>query len=370
MRALACRAVHIRTTIALSGAAAAAVLAFAAPAGAVAPMPVNQAPPEVQGPSPPQDGLTYTAKAGRWDGPPGMTVARQWLRCDAGGAACQPIAGATGASYVMGAADAGARIRVRETATCAVTSPACPQAASDSAPTATVLGDPNNEAAPQISGLAQVGQVLSASVGFWRSPSPLSFGYQWIRCDAAGSTCSNLPGATAADYRVLPADAGATLRVVVSASNSRPRSATAVSAQTLAIAAPPPVKKKKAARRGLRLLSPFPRIVIAGLVSRGGAELTEFTVRGPRGALVRVRCRGRGCPYKSRRVVMRQRRVRIHSLERAWGGGPVLEVTVTRRGFIGKFSRFRFRAANVPRRQDLCIAPGSAKPRRCPRSQP
>jgi hypothetical protein len=57
----------------------------------------------------------------------------------------------------------------------------------------------------------------------------------------------------------------------------------------------------------------------------------------------------------------------VPSLERVWAAGPVLEVTVTRRGFVGKFSRFRFRAGNVPRRQDLCLAPGAAKPTRCPR---
>jgi hypothetical protein len=42
-------------------------------------------------------------------------------------------------------------------------------------------------------------------------------------------------------------------------------------------------------------------------------------------------------------------------------------VTVTRRGFIGKFSRFRFRVGKVPRRQDRCLAFGARKPKRCPR---
>jgi hypothetical protein len=254
---------------------------------------------------------------------------------------------------------------VRETASCQVTTAVCQPAVSDSGPSGQILLDPNNEAAPQISGVAQAGQVLSASVGFWRSPAPLSFGYQWIRCDPAGSTCSNLPGAVGPDYRVLAPDRGATLRVVVTARNSRPRSATAVSAPTLRVAAAPAVKKGP--RRGARLLSPFPRIVIAGVITRGSAQLTEFTIRGPRGALVRVRCRGRNCPFKSKRLVMRKRRVRVRSLERVWPAGPVLEVTVTRRGFIGKFSRFRFRAGNAPRRQDLCIAPRAKKPRRCPR---
>jgi hypothetical protein len=168
------------------------------------------------------------------------------------------------------------------------------------------------------------------------------------------------------DYRLLAADKGATLRVVVTARNSRPRSGTAVSAPTLPVVAAPAVKK--APRRGLRLLSPFPRIVIAGVIVRGSARLTEFTIRGARGALVRLHCRGRHCPFKNKQLVMRKSRVRVRSLERGWRAGPVLEVTVIKSGFIGKFSRFRFRAGTVPRRQDLCIAPGAKKPRRCPRA--
>jgi hypothetical protein len=295
-----------------------------------------------------------------------VQIARQWLRCNAAGAACQAIAGATGTAYTLAAADAGARVRVRETASCQVTTPVCSPASSDSAPTATVLRDPLNEGAPQISGTAQVGQLLSASVGFWRSPAPLRFGYQWIRCDAAATACTQLPGATGAEFRPAAAEAGARLRVVVTASNSRPRSAEATSAPTGPVAAAPATKKKTKRKRGVRLLSPFPRIVIAGVVTRGAAQLTEFTIRGPRGALVKFRCVG-SCPFRTRRLRMRARRVRVRSLERRWRPGAVLEVTISRRGFIGKFSRFRFRAGNVPKRQDQCLAPGARKPRRCPR---
>jgi hypothetical protein len=355
----------VRKGLRIAVAAAAALLVLAGPAeGAFAPAPVSKGPPLIQGPSPPQDGLTLTTKPGQWDGPPGMTVSRQWLRCNSAGSVCTAISGATGTAYTLGAADVGGRVTVQEVARCQLTSPICQPQTSYSAPSGPILPDPSNQAAPQISGVAQVGQVLSASVGFWRSPAPLSFGYQWIRCNAAG-ICSNLPGAVGADYRLVAADKGATLRVVVTAHNARPRSGTAVSAPTLAVAAAPAAKKTP--RRGVRLLSPFPRIVIAGLLARGSAQLTEFTIRGPRGSLVRLHCRGRRCPFKSKRLVMRKSRVRVRSLERVWPAGPVLEVTVTKSGFIGKFSRFRFRSGNVPRRQDLCIAPGAKKPKRCPR---
>jgi len=151
---------------------------------------------------------------------------------------------------------------------------------------------------------------------------------------------------------------------VVTAANSRPSSAEAVSAPTAPVAAA--AKKKAKPKRGARLLSPFPRIIIAGVVSRGAAQLTEFTIRGPRGAQVNLRCKGRGCPFGTRRLRTRARRVRMRSLERRWRPGTVLEITIGRRGFIGKFSRFRFRAGNVPKRQDQCLPPGARKPRRCP----
>jgi hypothetical protein len=355
----------VRNGFRIAVAALAALLLLAGPAGAAfAPAPTNRVAPQLQGPSPPQDGLTLTAKPGQWDGPPGMTISREWVRCNTAGAACAVIPGATGTTYTLGAADSGSRVNVQETATCQITTPACRPQVAASAPTAPVLADPHNEGAPEISGVAQVGRVLSADVGFWRSPAPLSFSYQWIRCDRAG-TCANIAGAARADYRLVAADRDAALRVVVTAHNSRPRSGTAVSKPTLPVGAAPVAKKTP--RRAARLLSPFPRIVIAGLIARGSAQLTEFTIRGPRGALVRVRCRGRRCPFKSKRLVMRTSRVRVRSLERVWPAGPVLEVTVTKAGFIGKFSRFRFRASAAPRREDLCIAPGAKKPKRCPR---
>ncbi|MGN6188692.1 MAG: hypothetical protein ACTHOE_07315 [Conexibacter sp.] len=58
---------------------------------------------------------TLVADAGQWDGAP-TTFDHRWLRCDADGAACTPIAGATGAAYGLTAADAYHRVRVEVTA--------------------------------------------------------------------------------------------------------------------------------------------------------------------------------------------------------------------------------------------------------------
>jgi hypothetical protein len=64
-----------------------------------------------------------------------------------------------------------------------------------------------------------VGATLTASTGAW-SGSPTSYGYQWSRCDSSGANCAALDGATAPSYGVAAADAGATVRVAVTASNS------------------------------------------------------------------------------------------------------------------------------------------------------
>lgn len=60
-------------------------------------------------------GTAYGVGSGSWSGLlPGLS--RQWQRCDASGAACVTIAGATGSSYTPVAADRGRRLRVRVSA--------------------------------------------------------------------------------------------------------------------------------------------------------------------------------------------------------------------------------------------------------------
>jgi hypothetical protein len=251
-------------------------------------------------------------------------------------------------------------VRVRVHANCNIPA-ACTPSTADSAQTGTVLPDPLNEGLPQISGLARENQLLAASAGFWRSVGALAFGYQWLRCDRAGDNCLNVQGTTTPEYRLTAADAGATVRVAVTARNSRDRGATAVSAQTA------PVSRFAPTRRGPRLLSPFPTVVVAGLVDGAGVRLTEFTVRGPRRAIVTIRCRGRGCPFRRTRRRLRTRRLRIRRLQRILRAGLILEVRVTQRGFVGKYTRLRIRKGRVPARVDRCLVPGARRPRRCPR---
>jgi hypothetical protein len=60
------------------------------------------------------EGATVTLDRGAWTGAASFT--HQWLRCNAAGGACVPIAGATGAHYRLTAADVGHKIRANVTA--------------------------------------------------------------------------------------------------------------------------------------------------------------------------------------------------------------------------------------------------------------
>lgn len=109
-------------TLALAGLLAAGLAAVAAigyaPGTATAAQaqyaPQNTAPPTITGT--PQQGQTLTATTGTWNGSP-TSFAYQWWRCNAQGAACAAIPGATAQTYVVQSADVGATLRVNVTAT-------------------------------------------------------------------------------------------------------------------------------------------------------------------------------------------------------------------------------------------------------------
>lgn len=178
----------------------------------------------------PAVGQTLTAATGTWKGSP-TSFAYQWQRCDAAGGACAGIPGATGETYVVAEADVGSTLRVTVTARNTVAS-----AAATSAPTSvvSVAGPPVNTSLPTISGTPQVGQTLTAGTGAWTG-NPTSFGFQWQRCTASGASCVDIPGATGGTYVLGSGDAGATIRVVVTATNAA-GSASAASTPTAAVA--------------------------------------------------------------------------------------------------------------------------------------
>src|SRR5262249_20804699 len=78
---------------------------------------------------------------------------------------------------------------------------------------------PENAIAPSISGEPFIGETLSARPGRWSGLPPLTYSYQWQRCDASGEGCIGIAEATEATYTLTETDSGATIKVVVTASN-------------------------------------------------------------------------------------------------------------------------------------------------------
>jgi hypothetical protein len=95
---------------ALTALAAVAGLAEAQPAVA----PSNTENPSIVGT--PQDGQLLVARDGEWAGDNPMQFSYQWQRCDANGANCANIAGATAKVYRVATADVDRRLRVTVTA--------------------------------------------------------------------------------------------------------------------------------------------------------------------------------------------------------------------------------------------------------------
>jgi fibronectin type 3 domain-containing protein len=197
----------------------------------VAAAPVVSAVPTISGTA--KDGQTLTSTTGTWSGTPTITYARQWNRCNSGGTGCVAIPGATATTYVVTPADIGSKLNVTVTA-----SNAAGSASSSSVVTALVTGAaPVNTALPTISGTAKEGQLLSATTGTWTGTATITYAYQWQQCSPS---CTNISGATVATYRLVAAQVGKTIKVVVTATNGT-GSASATSAATATVTTGAPV---------------------------------------------------------------------------------------------------------------------------------
>jgi protocatechuate 3,4-dioxygenase beta subunit len=147
-------------------------------------------------------GHTLTATTAAW-APATVALKYQWLR------AGTAIAGATASTHKLVAADAGKTITVKVSGT----KSGFTTVAKTSAATAAIANVLTATPTPAISGTVKVGQTLAAKPGSW-SPAPVTLTYKWLRAGKA------IAGATTSTYKLVTADAGATLTVTVTGSKT------------------------------------------------------------------------------------------------------------------------------------------------------
>jgi len=191
--------------------------ALSAPTAVVASLgnaPANSKQPDPSGT--PKDGSTVSASSGTWTGAAPIAYAYQWQRCTPKSGVCTNISHPTGQTYKVVTADVGFMLRAAVTASNSIG-----KSTAFSNLTAIVAAKdqaPSNVTLPVIAGAPSVGQSLVAASGTWKGASGI-YAYQWLRCNASGGNCADLPGATGQSYTVTSGDTGSTLTVRVRASN-------------------------------------------------------------------------------------------------------------------------------------------------------
>lgn len=247
--------------------------------------------------------------------------------------------------------------------------------------------------APTISGTPRSGSTLVASAGQW-TPAGATAAYDWLRCGLAGAGCTPISRACGRNYTVTTADERHALRVRLTVTDSAGESASGISAFAGPVPERPYVDHVAAsdtctqvtptgsgrgtissgAQTGggttpapdtsLPFIDPFPVVRIAGRFQGQRTKLTRVTADAPRGARIRIACKGRGYPYRRRAVATKLLRVR--SLQRTYRPRATIEIRVTQSRQIGNYTRIRTRRGKAPERIDRCLMPGKTKPVKCP----
>jgi uncharacterized protein YukE len=177
-----------------------------------APGPVAATPPSIAGTL--QQGKQLTGNAGAWAGSGAISYAYQWYRCDAKGAKCSSVHGATRATYTQVAADVDHTVALTVRATDSTgTTPAYSSLAGLVAPTAATFAA---TAQPTLSGGRGVGQVLKVTGGTFTA-TPSSATYAWLQCNPNGRLCAPIASATTDSYTPMATDSGHTIVAVVTA---------------------------------------------------------------------------------------------------------------------------------------------------------
>ena len=334
--------------IAAIGAVFAGILAASSSAApAVAPRVTGE--PVISGT--PRVGQILRTARGSFAGTQPMTFEFRWYRCEGRGAPdasdCARIPGANDRAYQLRAADGGFRIRSQVVATNADGS-----AAATSNPTGAVqTARPANTTEPSISGTAAVGQRLTANRGEWVGAQPITYSFQWLRCDANGDNCAEIPGAADNTYVVQQADSNRTLRVRVTARNDF-GARSAISNPSGRVGGGQPQPPPSGALPASSLQVAGDRMIVAQVVFSPNPVTSRTT---PITARVRVTARG-GRPVTGALVFMRATPRVVQGQTRATGndGWATLQLVPNRAfpqprsGFNVQFFVKAYRAGDPP----------------------
>ena len=319
--------------------AAVLALGLAAPAAESADTaPVITAGPVIDGIA--MEGKTLTASA-TWTGDPEPTAEWRWQRCTPPGQQCVMIAGARAATYDVVAADVGSVLRVRlrlKNGAGTVNARSEPTVLVQPAPTPTPTPEPTPEPTPTPTPEPTPTPTPEPTPAPTPTPTPTPEPTPTPTPEPDPASGTDEPPQS---FTLPPSP------ITVSTKKDDNPEVTAVDEP--------------------RRLRPFPVVRIRGRLTEAGARITLLTVRAPRRARVGARCRGIGCPIrKLARSAARTRTTRLRRLERSLRAGTRLDITVRKRGYIGKWTTIVIRRGLAPRRADRCVYPGRGRPAPCP----
>lgn len=104
---------------------------------------------------------------------------------------------------------------------------------------------------------------------------------------------------------------------------------------------------------------------------RSHTKFTSLAVKRVRaGDIVRLTCRGAGCPLRRKTIRVKNDRKLLPLTGKVKGAklrrGAVVKLRVTRPETIGTFAGWKMRSPKPPKRKDACLPPGAKRPKSCP----
>jgi hypothetical protein len=241
--------------------------------------PVNTTRPSITGQL--LKGNVLTAQEGTWTGLEAERTRFVWRRCNDVGGSCRVIDRQASTRYVVQQADVGHTLRVLVGKENSIG-----KSWSLSLPT-TVVGPvanpspkaPKNTLPPTISGTARVGQTLTAASGSWEGAQPITFAFQWQRCNGDGGACKGIRGASQVRYTLGTADVRHRLRVQVTATNAGGSSSARSRSSDVVTGAPTAQRPANKAEPAISGLPQVGQVLKASSGSWAGTEPIEYAYR-------------------------------------------------------------------------------------------